>query len=240
MKISVCMATYNGEEFIMDQLDSILSQLSAQDEVIISDDGSTDRTVDIINGINDPRIKLFHSNKKNVVLNFENALKHASGDIIFLSDQDDVWTSNKVLACQEHLNDHLLVISNAYVVKSYPTGEYKFMFNGTKKRNGFWKNFYKNNYTGATMAFHADLLDKALPFPAKLPMHDVWLGLLADIYGKTFYIDQPLIYYRRHAETASTTTEKSSNSILEMIWIRLSLLRFLIKRILNKGLTTKK
>ena len=89
--ISVCMATYNGEKYIEEQLKSILSQLGENDEVIVSDDSSTDNTLAIVESFNDVRIKIFPNNKfHSPIFNFENALKQATGDYIFLSDQDDV------------------------------------------------------------------------------------------------------------------------------------------------------
>jgi len=113
MKISVCMATYNGERYLKEQLDSILKQLSFTDEIIISDDGSQDRTIEIIESFGDSRIKLFHSTQQNLIYNFENALSKASGDIIFLSDQDDIWYENKVEKSMYHLQKYGLVFSNA-------------------------------------------------------------------------------------------------------------------------------
>ncbi|MEK5777350.1 glycosyltransferase, partial [Acinetobacter nosocomialis] len=95
--ISVCLATYNGEKYIVEQLTSILSQLSPTDEVIISDDHSTDETLLLIKSLNDPRIKIITNELgKGYTKNFENAINHSSGDYIFLSDQDDVWVENKV------------------------------------------------------------------------------------------------------------------------------------------------
>ena len=88
--ISVCIATYNGEHYINQQLKSILSQLSYNDEIIISDDSSNDKTINIIESFNDKRIKLLKYQKYfNPIYNFENTLKNVSGDYIFLSDQDD-------------------------------------------------------------------------------------------------------------------------------------------------------
>ena len=106
--ISVCIATYNGGKFLGEQLQSILCQLGKDDEVIISDDGSTDNTYLLVMSIQDNRIK-FYKHKSDsfllphekATLNFENALKYAKGDYIFLSDQDDVWVENKVeVMCQ--------------------------------------------------------------------------------------------------------------------------------------------
>lgn len=90
--ISVCMPTYNGEKFIRIQLESILSQLGNDDEIVISDDSSTDKTVEITKSFNDSRIHLLENNTfHSPIYNLENALKNAKGDFIFLSDQDDEW-----------------------------------------------------------------------------------------------------------------------------------------------------
>ena len=94
--ITVCLAAYNGEKYIEEQINSILCQLSLNDELLISDDGSTDKTIKIISDLNDPRIKLFKNNFKSVQKNFEFLLQNSIGEIIFLSDQDDIWEKNKI------------------------------------------------------------------------------------------------------------------------------------------------
>ena len=102
--ISVCIATYNGEKYIKEQLDSIIPQLGHEDEIVISDDGSSDSTLDIINSINDERIRItVNQGKHGVNSNFNNALLHAKGDFIFLADQDDIWLSGKVAECLKAL-----------------------------------------------------------------------------------------------------------------------------------------
>ncbi|MGB5369466.1 MAG: glycosyltransferase family 2 protein [Flavobacteriaceae bacterium] len=227
------MATYNGEAFLKEQLDSILRQLSPQDELVISDDSSTDGTLKIIESYRDERIKTYHSAHKNVIFNFENALRRATGEIIFLSDQDDIWKGNKVQRTLEKLNECTLVFSNAYVFKGNDLNEDVLLY---ERRDvvGFFRNLYKNNYIGATMAFKAELLQVALPFPKQLPMHDIWLGLLAEITGKTDYIPEPLIYYRRHSNNVSTTGRKSRNSILGKIRNRAIISILLVERVLKK------
>src|SRR3954452_14743734 len=102
-KLSVALATYNGERFIAEQLKSIITQLDENSEVIISDNGSTDRTIEIITSFNDKRIVLLHCSQRGLISNFENALNKVSGDIIFLSDQDDIWLGNKVQIVKEYL-----------------------------------------------------------------------------------------------------------------------------------------
>ena len=96
---SICIATYNGEKYIKEQLNSILSQINEDDEIIISDDGSQDKTLDVIQEITDSRIVIIKndSRRHGIIGNFQNALKHANGEYIFLSDQDDVWCKEKYL-----------------------------------------------------------------------------------------------------------------------------------------------
>lgn len=235
MKISVCMATYNGEKYIKEQIDSILCQLSIDDELIISDDGSTDNTINIINLYDDDRIKLFHSDKKNLISNFENALYKARGDIIFLSDQDDIWTKNKVEICKKELEHNLLVFSNAQVFVSGDIKKSKKQLIKSDFINGTLSNIYKNKFVGATMAFNKSILKKALPFPKDIAMHDIWLGLIATSIGNTFFIDEPLIQYRRHDNNASNTGGSSDLSFKEKIRYRIILIyRLLLRLYLNK------
>ncbi len=229
-RISICMATYNGEQYIKVQLESILKQLNENDEVVISDDGSTDRTIDIINSFNDPRIKIYQGNFQDVVLNFENVLGKATGDIIFLSDQDDIWYDCKVMQSLKLLEEYDLLFSNLSVFSSDP-GEYVNMYSPKSNYQGIHRNFIKNHCVGATMAFKSHLLKYALPFPKNIEMHDIWIFFISSFYGKTFYYNQPLIYYRRHGLNVSNTGGKSTNSLIKIIQIRITWIISLIKRI---------
>lgn len=229
-KISVCMTTYNGENHIVEQLESILRQLKDTDEVIISDDGSTDKTIDLINGFNDIRIKLYLNSFRNIVLNFEFALSKATGNIIFLSDQDDIWYDNKVAEITEILGNYDLVYTNASVFSDRK--EINTLFN-QKKRNGYMRNYIKNYCLGATMAFKSHILKRSLPFPRKIEMHDMWIYFIGSIYGKTYYYKKPLIYYRRHGFNASNSSDKTTNSFFKIIKIRYVLLINLIKRVFH-------
>ncbi len=106
MKLSICMATHNGGRFLREQMDSILNQLKADDELIISDDNSFDDTIEIIQACQDNRIKLLRSKKFNSpAKNFEHALASCKNEIIFLADQDDVWHLNKIKVMTEALTD---------------------------------------------------------------------------------------------------------------------------------------
>ena len=115
--ISVCIATHNGAHYIKEQIESILCQLGSTDEIIISDDGSTDKTIDILLAFKDKRIKIHHFKQlvkskhshTYVCKNFENALKYAKGEYIFLADQDDWWMPDKVEKCLLALKNNILV-----------------------------------------------------------------------------------------------------------------------------------
>ena len=178
--ISVCMATYNGERFIKEQIDSILPQLSENDELIISDDGSTDRTLEIIASYEDRRIKVLH-HKKNPKLpkvkhgrnfyyateNFGNALKEASGDYIFLSDQDDVWMPNKVKICIEKIKNADLVMHNLSLFSDDINKSF-ILYKTNPIPKLWWKNLIQMNFWGCCMAFKKSVLDFSIPFPRNI------------------------------------------------------------------------
>jgi glycosyltransferase involved in cell wall biosynthesis len=213
--ISVCMATYNGEKYIREQLLSILKQLGPQDEIIVSDDHSKDKTISILEEFKDDRIKIFFNENKGHTKNFENAVKNASGDYIFLSDQDDVWEENKISVMTCFLKDFDFVVSDAKIVNENleSLGSTYFELRGGGK-NGFWNNLLKARYLGCCMAFRKKILQKALPFPDDVVHcpHDLWLSLLAEFYYKTYVVRDSLILYRRHGENVSTGGAKSANS----------------------------
>lgn len=222
--ISVCMATYNGEKYITEQLQSILQQLGESDEVIISDDSSTDNTCSIINAFNDKRIILLQGNKfHSTIYNLENALKNAGGEYIFLADQDDVWQPGKVKKCMEQLTNYDCVCHNARIVDGQLKDLGLTLFDVNKSRNGFLHNLVKNGFTGCCMAFRSSVLSYALPFPGNIPMHDSWIGLLAIKKGKVIFLDDELILYRRHGNNVSNTGSKSDRKISAKIMDRLVL-----------------
>ena len=222
MKISVCLASYNGQLFIEQQIKSILTQLSKYDELIVSDDCSTDDTLRIVNSFNDPRIKVLSGVRyASPIRNFENALKHATGDIIFLSDQDDVWLPNKVKVITSYFQKYDMVVSNCSIVdQELNVIREKFFLSGSN-RKGFFNNLYDNHYLGCCMAFKKKVLDLVLPFPKNIAMHDIWMGLCAEAFYKSVAVDDVLLLYRRHGGNASPTSEKSSASLCAKLWYRL-------------------
>ncbi len=209
--ISVCIATYNGERYIREQIKSILSQLSEADEIVISDDGSIDNTIDLIISFADKRIKIFKNDGQHgVVPNFENAIIHSAGDLIFLSDQDDIWDPQKVQKCIKAIEDVDLVVHNSLIMDGNGFISDKDFFSIRKSGSGYWKNLYKNSFVGSCMVFKVSLKKYILPFPPNILWHDMWIGLIAEKVGKTKFIEDTLLYYRRHEHNASATSEKST------------------------------
>lgn len=231
-KISVCIATYNGEKYIKEQIDSILVQLSVNDELIVSDDNSTDRTVDVIKRISDSRIKIFFNTEKGYTSNFENALKQVTGDIVFLSDQDDVWAKNKVEVCMEALEYYDLVVSDCEIInaRNEVISDSYFRLRGVKRTR--FGNLVTFTYLGCCLAFKSEILEKALPFPLNRSFctHDNWLFLVGSFFFKHKVLNEKLIYYRRHDGNVSTGGLISKTSLSFKIKYRIYLCYFLIKR----------
>lgn len=222
MKISVCMATYNGERFIHEQLESILGQLDNEDEVVIVDDASTDSTVRSAEAFHDKRVRIIRQDRNRGVLQtFEHALKEAAGDIIFLADQDDVWRSDKVSTIKRLFSerpDLSLVLSDSSVVDSHGQITAKTRFSSGRFHPGALQNFIRNRYLGCAMAFRRSILTYCLPFPADIPMHDMWIGIVNQFVGKTAFIDEPLMSYRRHDNNISPAKHAPLLQMIRWRW----------------------
>lgn len=230
--ISVCMTTYNGEKYIKQQLDSILFQLGESDEVVISDDGSTDMTLDIIRSYqNDKRVKLLHGGFHSPIYNFENAINNASGDYIYLADQDDIWLSGRIKeTLAMHRSGSDLVICKAQNIDAYGQvfRETVFAAANPVKKPLLW-NLYKNPYLGCCMSFSRKVCNAVLPFPKNIAMHDIWIGLVAQsLFKCDYYGDRPLVQYRRHGVNF---TQKNTYGFFGKIKYRLIMITKVIKRV---------
>jgi glycosyltransferase involved in cell wall biosynthesis len=209
-QLSVCMATYNGESYIESQLQSILSQIAADDEVIIVDDGSRDRTLDIVGEMRDRRIRVIrHESNRGVLAAFETSISAARGQFICLSDQDDLWRPEKVEIVLREFQQHAdadIVVSDAGLIDESGAVIGSSYFSG---RGGFQSGVLSNlihcSYLGCTMAFRRRIRARILPFPAGADvLHDLWIGTSNTLLGgRTRYIDQPLVNYRRHRGNAT-------------------------------------
>ena len=228
--VSVCMATYNGEKYLSQQLESILIQLDNRDEVIVVNDASTDSTAGIVASFRDPRIIfLQHAENQGVVESFEQAVRNATGDILFFSDQDDIWTPNRVSRTLEafanNSNLDLIVTKIALIneegngfVTGHDLREWPFSSN-------LIPNLIANRFQGSAMAFRSTLLQRVLPFPKNMTfLHDAWIGARCALtHSTTGYISEPLLFYRRHAGNVSGRLP-----LLRMVWKRVELSAALI------------
>lgn len=208
-RISVAMISYQGAKYIEEQLDTILVTLGEEDEVIVSDDGSTDGTREILLAYQkkDARVRMIDGPKNGVKANVENALRACDGAYIFLADQDDVWMPEKVervMAAFER-NGVGLVVHDAVVTDGTCENVVLESFYSLKGSGaGVLKNIWRNTYIGCCMALKRELLEEVLPIPNYIEMHDQWIGVINDQLKRgTSFIPDKLIKYRRHGNNAS-------------------------------------
>jgi len=210
------MPTCNGEQYLAEQLASILAS-PLVGEVVVSDDGSRDSTREVLRSFADPRIRLVEGPRAGLVKNYEHLLTQARGEQIFLADQDDVWLPGKVEIMRDALRSVDLVLSDCLVVDSTLQLLQPSFFATRASRPGLMHNLARNSYLGCCMAFNRRLLDHALPFPQHLPMHDWWLGLVAEAFGTVCFLPTPLVMYRRHGNNASSTSGQSTASLARQL-----------------------
>jgi glycosyltransferase involved in cell wall biosynthesis len=233
--ISVCLATYNGEKYIREQLISILVQLSENDECIIQDDCSSDNTVSIIKNINDERIKL-RVNNENIGYqqNFSKAIERAKGDVIFLSDQDDIWHQDKVIKTMKGLSTSDAFFSNAKIVDSFNVDNGSYFSGFFIKLPNKLKIIYsliKPRYLGCCMAFKAKSVKKIIPLSDKVKgiPHDYIIGSYLLLFAKVKFSNEKLINYRRHGNNVSSGNEKSKNNLIFKVKYRFTTLKYLLR-----------
>lgn len=240
MRISVCMTTCNGGRYIKQQLESILIQLGKNDEVIISDDSSTDNTVEIIKSLHDNRIKLFEGMKfGHHTPNFECALSRSTGDYIFLSDQDDVWHCDKVSTMLRWFPEYDLVTSDCMVVDENLEEISPSFFKEKFNRSGFVRNVIHNNFLGCCTAFNRRILKLSLPFPSNNLSHESWIGAVAGAFGKTKFIPNKLIMFRRHSSNNSNTLKGSELTFNGKLIFRIRLIVNIFKLMTKQYLRSK-
>ena len=210
-KIDILLATYNGSQYLPEQLDSILSQSYGNINVIIRDDGSSDNTVMIIKEYEqkDNRVKLLSDNLGNLgfVRNFEKLMKNSTSEYLMFSDQDDIWYNNKVetsykrIKAIEEKNGKscpILVHTNSKIM-NYETRTKSLFISDCAKNSSFENSFFNFFVQGSTMLINGSLKREALPFSKEVYLHDRYLHLIAEFIGIRSYIDVPTMDYRQHS-----------------------------------------
>lgn len=230
--ISICMATYNGFPFLMRQVESILAQMKPEDQLVVSDNGSTDGSLEYLASLGDSRIELHDfPSPKGPVPNFENAMRHATRPIVMLADQDDVWLPNRLelmrKAFGEDPDKSLCLVTEGERMDAEGRVIAKSNLEVLGYRPGLVRNVIQNSYMGCTLAFSQDLLRHILPIPRIVPMHDSWIGILAERYGRIEVVREPSYRYRVHGGNLS----HKKNSLFSKVRHRLGLIVALVIRI---------
>lgn len=236
MKISVAIASYNGEKYIKQQLDSILSQTVAVDEIVISDDGSTDKTVEMIQSFQDPRIRLITGNPyPGYCGNFAYAIENTTGDIIFISDQDDIWMKEKVekyMAVFRAYSDIELIVSDGTLIdkdgnridndqsnlNSIYTPHLSNRKSGKLLKSEFLAmSVFTTLSHGMRMCIRKSLRHSLFPFPQSHIIHDRWIGFCGLNKDAAYYLEDELVQYRLH----DSNVTRRGNASLKKRWNKL-------------------
>ena len=218
-QIDILLATYNGEKYLKEQIESILNQTYSNFRLLISDDCSQDNTLEILKEYEekDDRVEVFLQEQNlGYVKNFEFLLSQVENEIYALSDQDDIWLDDKLECAVNKLEEENadLYFSDLYLIDQ----------NGKQISDSFWKEkgFYKkiikdkkykglilNNYvTGCTIVSKKQYIKDIIPFPKDM-MHDYWIALVTSLKGKIIYDRQPHIKYRQHGNNQIGSKMKS-------------------------------
>jgi glycosyltransferase involved in cell wall biosynthesis len=221
MRISICIASYNGGLHIYDQVNSIIPQMSADDELIISDNFSTDNTIDIIKyNFSDPRLKIIYCESQGVASNFQNAILNSINDIICLCDQDDIWLSGRLDSIRKaHLNYDLVVVNGFINHESNIC-----IYDSISSAPPFMSSLCKNAILGCSMSFNKNVASVTVPFPKIIPMHDWWIYLVSILFFKVTLLKKPLFIYRRHSNNVSSTLSPSPNTFITKLIFRMAMI----------------
>lgn len=219
-KISIALASYNGERYIREQLDSILAQTVQDFELIVCDDCSTDSTVEILNKYaeKDGRIKIFE-NETNLGFkkNFEKAISLCSGEYIALSDQDDIWLPEHLEKLLSIIESNSLACGNALMVdgcgnslgRNLNEVDSLFAFNS---ETVLYKQFFSSNpFQGASMLLRSDFVRSVLPVPEKIRFHDSWFAYCACMENGIAYTFDAINKYRQHGNNVTFSFHNKTN-----------------------------
>lgn len=221
-KIDILLATYNGEKFVKEQIESILNQTYENFNLIISDDASTDNTLNILEEYEkkDTRIKVFKKEKnEGLIANFEFLLKNVTSDYFMFSDQDDIWKKDKIEKSINKLKEENsgLVYTDLEIVDEelnviYPSyWKYKQIYKKIIQYNNFEALYLNNFVTGCTILAKSKYIKDILPLPrnSKFVLHDYWTALIISAKDKISYVEEPTIQYRQHKNNRVGSSRKS-------------------------------
>ena len=232
MTTSVAMCTYNGEKFIELQIDSILNQTKKITEIVVCDDGSTDSTITILENYDKKYPSLFRIYKNEQTLgsvkNFEKAIALCSSEIIFLSDQDDIWIENKVADICEYFENNVdknVIATNGFCINEQGIVEEKYAVwdipNFLNEENIEYSYFeiivnIANIATGASMAMRRSIVQTIIPIPIVTDMqHDEWIALISSKNNAFMFLNKKYFYYRIHCNQQLGGVFHTKNAIVK-------------------------
>jgi glycosyltransferase involved in cell wall biosynthesis len=202
--ISIAMATYNGEKYLKEQLDSIYAQTYKNIEVIVTDDCSTDKTVEILEQYTQTKGLKYYVNESNLgfVRNFEKVISLCSGTYIALSDQDDIWFPNKIDILFKNIGKKALACSDASLMDDegvcFSESLFKYANNHIPVQDIFIRLLVSNFVTGCTVMAKKTLFEESHPIPNGIEYHDWWYGIIAASKEGIYIHRSPLLFYRQH------------------------------------------
>ena len=225
--VSICLATYNGERYLKEQLDSLCNQTYKNIEILIQDDCSSDATINIVKSYQKKHdnIQLFINDVNlGYIKNFETLIKKARGEYIALCDQDDIWVENKIELLLQHIGENSLIYSNSLLIDAQDNSLHKTL--KEKLKNNFINskeplNFlYDNSVSAHALLFKKELLSNLFPFPKHI-YFDAWIAIHAANAKGVSYLDKELVLYRQHDSNtlgnvqnkSTTTAEKITNKV---------------------------
>lgn len=225
MRVSVCMATYNGQRYIQEQMASILEQLGQDDEVVVVDDCSTDATLSTIAAFNDPRIKVFkNAHNSGHVASFSRVLSLGEGETLIMADQDDLWLPRRVSKMVAALAspEHKCLSSNSEFM--HDTGarmrydcEGVTAASSTDYAGNIWSIFTgRRRYYGCAMAISKDFRSVILPIPAYVESHDLWIAMAGNMARANVHLDDATLVRRVHGNNASI----AKRPLVRKLWSR--------------------
>lgn len=236
MFISVAIASFNGEKYIRKQIESILNQTRKVDEIVISDDGSTDKTLAIIKDIsahtNIEIVQIKNNKNHGYCGNFENAIKNTKGDIVFIADQDDVWMPDKVEKVVQLFSDFRdcnAVITNGNIINqneqvlsdsltsSFTVTDYIMHLDGPE-----WLELSVSRplCNGMALAISRTLFSEILPFPDTTIGHDHWIVFNSILTHGCYHLDEKLVSYRLHGNNTAGNKVYKGKPVERLIRIR--------------------
>lgn len=218
VRVSVCLAAYNGAKHLPEQILSILANLGPRDEVIVVDDASTDTTPQVVLSFEDSRIRLL-SNSHNTghVRAFERSMGAAKGRYILLADQDDVWLPGRVESMVQRLSEYDVVATN---FEEFGTSTRMSLPRLAERDSG--KRFMnllsmfmgRRAYFGSAMGLRSEALSWVLPIPPYVEAHDLWIALAGNLNGRVGHMEASSLRRRLHDSNLTPRNRRAPGKIL--------------------------